>query len=41
MDFMAENAIKDACTGSNPRLIDVIQMKKIFNCTFTGEKVNF
>ena len=41
IDFMAENAIKDACTGSNPRLIDVIQMKKIFNCTFTGEKVNF
>ena len=41
VDFMAENAIKDACTGSNPRTINVEQMKKIFNCTFTGEKVNF
>jgi len=41
MEFIAENAIKDACTGSNPRSINVDEMKKIFNCTFTGEKVNF
>jgi len=41
VEFMAENAIKDACTGSNPRSINVAEMKKIFNCTFTGEKVNF
>ncbi|HEY8891626.1 MAG TPA: iron-containing alcohol dehydrogenase [Clostridium sp.] len=41
VDFIAENAIKDACTGSNPRPINVDEMKKIFNCTFTGGKVNF
>ena len=41
VDFISENAIKDACTGSNPRTINVDEMKKIFNCTFKGEKVNF
>lgn len=41
IDHIAENAIKDACTGSNPRPINVDEMKKIFVCTFTGEKVNF
>ncbi|MGH4126264.1 MAG: iron-containing alcohol dehydrogenase [Clostridium sp.] len=41
VQFMAENAIKDACTGSNPRPINVDEMKKVFNCTFTGEKVTF
>ncbi len=41
VDFMAENAIKDACTGSNPRAINVSEMKKVFACTFTGEKVSF
>lgn len=41
VDFISENAIKDACTGSNPRSINVDEMKKVFTCTFTGEKVNF
>ena len=41
VDFIAENAIKDACTGSNPRPINVCEMKKILTCTFTGEKVDF
>ena len=41
VDFISENAVKDACTGSNPRPINVDEMKKIFTCTFTGEKVNF
>jgi alcohol dehydrogenase class IV len=41
VNFISENAIKDACTGSNPRAIDVSEMRKIFNCTFTGEKVDF
>ena len=41
VDFISENAIKDACTGSNPRPINIDQMKKILICTFTGEKVNF
>jgi len=41
VDFIAENALKDACTGSNPRPITVDEMKKLLTCTFTGEKVNF
>ncbi|KYH34604.1 aldehyde-alcohol dehydrogenase [Clostridium tepidiprofundi DSM 19306] len=41
LDFIAENAVKDACTGSNPRKVTVDEMKKIFTCTFTGEKVDF
>jgi alcohol dehydrogenase class IV len=41
VDRISENAIKDACTGSNPRPITVEEMKKLLTCTFTGEKVNF
>ncbi|MBU3091280.1 iron-containing alcohol dehydrogenase [Clostridium sp. CM028] len=41
VDFISENAIKDACTGSNPRPINTCEMKKILTCTFTGEKVKF
>lgn len=41
LDKMSENAIKDACTGANPREISVEEMKKLFTCIFTGEKVNF
>ena len=41
VDFISENAVNDACTGSNPRSVSVEEMKKIFTCTFTGEKVNF
>lgn len=41
VDRISENAINDACTGSNPRAISVEEMKKLFTCTFTGEKVNF
>ena len=41
VDFIAENALKDACTGSNPRPINFDEMKKLLTCTFTGEKVNF
>lgn len=41
IDFISENAVQDACTGSNPRPINVEEMKKVFTCTFTGEKVNF
>ena len=41
VDFIAENALKDACTGSNPRPINVCEMKKLLTCAFTGEKVNF
>jgi len=41
VDRISENAIQDACTGSNPRAITVEEMKKLYTCTFTGEKVNF
>lgn len=41
LDRISENALKDACTGANPRPITVGEMKKLFTCTFTGEKVNF
>jgi len=41
LDLIAERAILDACTGSNPRPIDKDQMKKIFQCVYSGEKVDF
>lgn len=41
VEFIAENALKDACTGSNPRPINVGEMKKLLTCAFKGEKVNF
>jgi alcohol dehydrogenase class IV len=41
INYISENAVKDACTGSNPREINSQQMKKLFECTFTGEKVDF
>ena len=41
VDRIAENAVKDPCTGSNPRAIDVATMKKVLTCTFTGEDVTF
>lgn len=40
-DRISENAVKDACTGSNPRPITAAEMKRLYTCTFTGEKVNF
>ncbi|WP_373898008.1 iron-containing alcohol dehydrogenase [Haloimpatiens sp. FM7315] len=41
LDFISENAIKDACTGANPRAITVDEMKKLFECTYYGNKVEF
>jgi alcohol dehydrogenase class IV len=41
VDRISANAVLDACTGSNPRPISVEEMKKLYTCTFTGEKVNF
>ena len=41
LDRISENAVKDACTGSNPRTISLEEMKKVYTCTFTGEEVNF
>ncbi len=38
---IAENAVGDACTGSNPRTIDPATMEKLFTCIYYGEEVTF
>ena len=40
-DKIAENAVKDPCTASNPRPIDVEAMKKVLTCAFNGQDVTF
>lgn len=39
LDFISENAVKDACTGSNPREIDKDNMAKVFECAYYGLEV--
>ncbi len=41
IDFIAEQAQLDPCTGSNPRPIDPETMAKLFTCIYYGEEVNF
>lgn len=38
---ISENAIGDACTGSNPRAIDSKQMEELFTAIYYGTEVNF
>lgn len=38
---IAENAVGDACTGSNPRSIDPATMEKLFTCIYYGTEVEF
>ena len=38
---IAELAVSDACTGSNPRPIDASEMEKLLNCIYYGTEVNF
>ena len=38
---IAELAITDACTGSNPRAITPAEMEKLFTCTYYGTEVDF
>ena len=38
---IAELAVGDACTGSNPRAIDPANMEKLLTCTFYGTEVDF
>lgn len=38
---IADLAVGDACTGSNPREIDPAAMEKLFNCTYYGTEVDF
>ncbi|WP_461204303.1 iron-containing alcohol dehydrogenase [Clostridium sp. DL1XJH146] len=39
--FVAENAVLDACTGSNPREIDALTMEKLLTSIYNGEDVNY
>ncbi len=41
VDMIAERAIADACTGANPRQLSKDEMKKIFECIYYGNKVEF
>ncbi|MDO5028905.1 MAG: iron-containing alcohol dehydrogenase [Bacillota bacterium] len=41
IDAIAENAVADACTGSNPRAIDVPTMKKLFEYVYVGKDIDF
>lgn len=38
---ISENAVNDACTGSNPRTIDPATMEKLFTCIYYGTEVDF
>ncbi len=38
---IAELAVGDACTGSNPRTITPEQMEKLLTCTYYGTEVDF
>ncbi len=38
---IAELAIGDACTGSNPRSVTPEEMEKLLTCTYYGTEVNF
>ena len=38
---IAENAVLDPCTGSNPRTIDAENMLKVLTCSYYGEDVTF
>ena len=40
-DAIAQNAVGDPCTASNPRPINVETMKKVLTCAYTGEDVTF
>lgn len=41
IDTISENAVGDACTGSNPRPIDPATMEKLFTCIYYGTEVDF
>ena len=41
LDSIAELAVGDACTGSNPRPITPAEMAKLLTCCYYGTKVDF
>lgn len=38
---LSEHALADACTASNPRSIDLIQMQQLLTCIYEGTAVTF
>ena len=41
LDHIAELAVGDACTGSNPRTVTPAEMAKLLSCCYYGTKVDF
>ena len=41
LSTIAELAVGDACTGSNPRAITPAEMEKLLTCTYYGTEVDF
>lgn len=41
VSHIAELAVGDACTGSNPRPITPVEMEKLLKCTYYGTEVDF
>ena len=41
LDSIAETAVGDPCTGTNPREVSVAEMKKIFEAVYYGNDVDF
>ncbi len=41
LDFVAENAVGDPCTGSNPRATGFEEMKQVLTCAYYGVDVTF
>lgn len=41
VSHIAELAVGDACTGSNPRTISPLEMEKLLTCTYYGTEVDF
>lgn len=41
LSSIAELAVGDACTGSNPRAITPAEMEKLLTCTYYGTEVDF
>lgn len=41
LPIISENAEKDACTGSNPRVTTSDDFEKIFECVYEGQEINF
>lgn len=41
LDSIAETAVGDPCTGTNPREVSVAEMKKIFEAVYYGNDIDF